>query len=187
LRLDDLIPDHGHILHLFMVRTPDMTSFWHLHPQQLEGANFSVNLPSMPAGHYQLYADIVHKTGFPETQVGEIDLPATAGVSPGATGAPLVGDDAGRAELAGAENVSQLSDGYRMVWERDSAPLKVNQPTWFRFRIEDRNGNPATDLEEYMGMAGHAAFIRNDGQIFAHVHPPPSTSLAPPDLAQADA
>jgi len=179
LRLDDLIPDHGHILHLFMVRTPDMTSFWHLHPRQLEGANFSVNLPSMPAGHYQLYADIVHKTGFPETQVGEIDLS-------GATGAPLVGDDAGRAELAGAENVSQLSDGYRMVWERDSGSLKVNQASWFRFRIEDRNGNPAADLEDYMGMAGHAAFIRSDGQVFAHVHPAGSISMAAAELAQGN-
>ena len=73
-----------------------------------------------------------------------------------------------------------------MVWERDSAPLKANQATWFRFRIEDGNGNPATDLEAYMGMAGHAAFIRSDGQIFAHVHPAGSISMAAAELAQGD-
>jgi len=179
LRLDDLIPDHGHLMHLFMVRMPDMTSFWHLHPQQLEGANFSAHLPSMPAGHYQIYADIVHKTGFPETQVGEIDLSDASGTA-------LTADDAGSAQLAASEKVSQLSDGYRMVWERDSTPLKANQATWFRFRIEDGNGNPATDLEDYMGMAGHAAFIRNDGQVFAHVHPAGSISMAAAELAQSD-
>lgn len=179
VRLDDLILDHGHIMHLFLVRMPDMASFWHLHPQQVEGANFSAALPALPAGHYKVFADIVHKTGFAETQVGEIDLPAAAGT-------PLAGDNAGDPELAAGEKVSQFSDGYRMVWERDSAPLKANQATWFRFRIEDGNGNPATDMQEYMGMAGHAAFIRDDGQVFAHVHPAGSISMAAAELAQGD-
>jgi len=84
------------------------------------------------------------------------------------------------------DKVSQFSDGYRMVWERDSSPLKANQATWFRFRVEDSNGNPATDMQEYMGMAGHAAFIRNDGQVFAHVHPAGSISMAAAELAQGD-
>src|SRR5258708_20958411 len=76
LRLDDLIHDHGHIMHLFLVRMPDMKSFWHLHPDQIRTGGFTANLPIMPAGRYQIYADIVHHTGFPETQVGVIDLPA---------------------------------------------------------------------------------------------------------------
>src|SRR5215471_17742087 len=76
MRLDDLIPDHRHIMHLFLVRAPDMTSFWHLHPSEVTTGNFSQSLPGLPAGHYQVFADIVHKTGFPETQVGEIDIPA---------------------------------------------------------------------------------------------------------------
>jgi hypothetical protein len=176
VRLDDLIPDHGHILHLFLVRMPDMTSFWHLHPEQTGQANFSERLPSLPAGHYQVFADIVHRTGFPETQVGELDLSALQG-------APLTGDDSGSANLAPSETVSQLSDGSRMVWERDSTPLRTNQAIWFRFRVEDKDGKPATDLEPYMGMAGHAAFIRNDAQVFAHVHPAGSVSMAAVELA----
>ncbi|HEY6352751.1 MAG TPA: hypothetical protein VI636_25425 [Candidatus Angelobacter sp.] len=190
VRLDDLMPDHGHIMHLFLVRTPDMASFWHLHPQAVSGPDFAQALPSLPAGHYRIFADIVHQTGFPETQVGEIDLPAISAAPANGmarmNAAPVQGDDAGGAELIAGEKVSQLSDGYRMVWERDSTPLKANQAIWFRFRIEDRNGNPATGMENYMGMAGHAAFIRNDGQVFAHVHPAGSISMAAAELAQGD-
>lgn len=176
LRLDDLIPDHGHLMHLFLVRMPDMRSFWHLHPTQLSGAEFGQVLPTVPAGHYKIFADIVHHTGFPETQVGEIDLPSIQGGLP-------TGDDGGSGDLVESTQVSELSNGYRMVWEHGPEPLKVGQPTWFRFRVEDKNGKSA-ELEDYMGMAGHAAFIRDGGQVFAHVHPSGSISMAAAELAK---
>lgn len=184
VRLDDLIPDHGHIMHLFLVRT-DMASFWHLHPKEMRGPDFGQMLPMLPAGHYRVFADIVHKTGFPETQVGEIDLPSTPAV-PDDGMARMNADDAGSPDLHAGEKVFELSDGYYMIWERDPRPLKANQAIWFRFRVEDRNGNPVTDMENYMGMAGHAAFIRDDGQVFAHVHPAGSISMAAAELAQTD-
>ena len=182
IRLDDLIPDHGHLMHLFMVRMPDMKAFWHLHPDQTQPGDFAVNLPIMPEGQYKLYADIVHHTGFPETQVAIVKLPAV-------TGEPLSGDDAGSLDLAPADKVAQLPDGYRMVWQRDDLSskdhaFKANQPYWFRFRVEDKNGKPATDLEPYMGMAAHAAFISTDGNVFAHVHPAGSVSMAAVNLAE---
>ena len=182
LRLDDLIPDHGHVMHLFLVRMPDMQSFWHLHPDaigqsQSDEAQFAVNLPSLPAGRYAIYADIVHQTGFPETQVATIELPQIAGHA-------LSGDDSGGPDLAAADQTSALSDGYRMVWERDAQPLKANVPVWFRFRVVDKSGKPASDLEDYMGMAGHAAFISTDGKVFAHVHPAGSVSMAAVSLAE---
>ena len=171
LVLNDLVPDHGHLMHLFLVRMPDMKSFWHLHPDQIGEGRFALNLPPIPAGHYQIYADIVHRTGFPETEMGTIDLPSIAGE-------PLTGDDAGAANIETSATVSPLGDGYRMVWQRDASPLKANQPLWFHFRIEDQNGRAATDMENYMGMAGHAVFLSTDGNIFAHVHPAGSVSMA---------
>jgi hypothetical protein len=177
LRLDDLIPDHGHLMHLFLVRMPDMDSFWHLHPDQIGGAGeFAVSLPIMPAGRYQIYADIVHHTGFPETQLGVIDLPAV-------TGEPLSGDDSGNADLKPADQVAQLSGDYRILWQREKQPLKAGQPAWFRFRVEDKDGKPA-DLQDYMGMAGHAVFLSSDGKTFAHVHPAGSVSMAAVRLAE---
>lgn len=177
ISMNDLVPDHGHIVHLFLVRTPDLKSFWHLHPAPVNPQEFAANLPDMPAGHYLVYADIVHANGFPETQITDLDLPAVAGQS-------LAGDDSGGAELAASTTVAQFSDGYRMVWERDSSPLHARQPIQFRFRVEDKDGKPATDLENYMGMAGHAVFLSDDGKVFAHVHPEGSVSMAALAMAQ---
>ena len=72
-----------------------------------------------------------------------------------------------------------------MIWERAPGPLPSSQLIWFRFRVDDAAGKPATNLEPYMGMAGHAEFIRSDLSVFAHVHPDGSISMAAEQLADA--
>jgi hypothetical protein len=71
-----------------------------------------------------------------------------------------------------------------MIWERDPAPYQARKPALFRFRIENREGKPAQDLELYMGMLGHAAFVRRDFSAFAHVHPAGSVPMASLTLTQ---
>jgi hypothetical protein len=181
--LSDLIPDHGHLMHLFLIRVPAMDRFLHLHPDQASGGRFSTMLPTMPAGHYQVFADVVHQSGFPVTMVGEIDVPDISGQS-------LGGDDcewsgAGVSAASGNPVEFRLSDGGRMLWERPETTLKAGVPTSFRFRVEDKDGKPASDLEPYMGMAGHAEFVRSDLSTFAHVHRAGSVSMAAVGLAQA--
>ena len=48
----------------------------------------------------------------------------------------------------------------------------------FTFRVDDASGQPAADLELYMGMPGHAVFVRRDRRVFAHVHPAGSAPMA---------
>ena len=72
-----------------------------------------------------------------------------------------------------------------MVWERREGPLNAGSPAGFRFRVEDKDGSPARDLEPYMGMAVHAAVVSSDLSVFAHVHQNGSVSMAALDLAQA--
>jgi len=55
--------------------------------------------------------------------------------------------------------------------------------TTFTFRVDDESGQPARDLELYMGMPGHAIFVKRDRKVFAHVHPAGSASMAAIDLA----
>ena len=40
-------------------------------------------------------------------------------------------------------------------------------------------------MELYMGMPGHAEFVRSDFSVFANVHPAGSVSMAALELAQA--
>jgi hypothetical protein len=182
-RLDDLVADHGHLMHLFVV-SPSLDRLWHLHPREIATGAFEHRLPEMPAGQYELFADLVHKTGISETVTGRLD-------TPGIQGAPLAGDDSAWSDAdstirlkadASSNAVSGFSrtvDGGRIVWVRDTArPLVPKQLTMFTFRAEDANGQPASDLELYMGMPGHAVFVRRDRQVFAHVHPAGSAPMA---------
>ena len=179
-----LIPDHGHLMHLFLLRIPAMDRFYHLHPEQASDGSFTLKLPPIPAGQYEIFADVVRATGFPETMVSQINLPDVKGVA-------FSGDDSGVetstfAASAPQANVSPLADGGRMIWEQDGAPLKANQLLWLRFRVEDAQGKPADDLEPYMGMAGHAEFVRSDLSVFAHIHPSGSAPMASLMLARQD-
>jgi hypothetical protein len=179
-----LIPDHGHLMHAFLLRVPAMDRFYHLHPEQANDGSFTLKLPAIPPGKYKIFADIVRGTGFPETMVSEIDLPDV-------TGEPLSGDDSGVDASADgpsgrATNVSPLADGGRMVWEQEGAALKAGQVCWLRFRIEDAQHKPASDLEPYMGMAGHAEFVSSDFSVFAHIHPAGSVPMASLMVARED-
>jgi hypothetical protein len=182
LRLGDVIPDHGHLMHFFLLRVPDLDAMWHLHPEPAKDDAFAVDLPDVPAGRYQMYADVVDPRGYPWTLVSIIDLPQIAGK-------PMAGDDSGWSgaplvtPAADSVNVP-IPDGGHIVWQRPSGPLKANVPLEFTFNVRDKNGQPATDMESYMGMAGHAEFVRSDLSVFAHVHPAGSVSMAALELAE---
>ncbi len=181
--LADLIPDHNHLMHLFLIRLPQMDRFLHLHPEKTDGDQFVLQLPNLPAGRYQMFADVVHQTGFPTTLVGEVELPDISS-------RPTSGDDS---EWTGAAILSEtnqstkcsLPSGGHMIWERPVTPLRARTLTNFRFRVEDAEGKPAQNLEPYMGMAAHAEFVRSDLTVFAHVHPAGSVPMAALELAQA--
>ncbi len=184
-RLDDFVLDHDHLMHLYLIRQPGMDVVFHLHPEQVATGEFRLQMPSMPAGSYRMYADVVHATGFPETLVASITVPAIAGRA-------LTADDAqGTAEsFAGicgagpAANRFKLPDGYTMVWKNPSV-VAARTPEVFEFALLDAQGKPAQDTALYMGMLGHAAFIKGDGSVFAHVHPSGTVSMAALMMAAA--
>lgn len=172
-QIEDMIPDHGHVMHLFLIRMPAMDRIWHLHPERRDG-EFVESLPPINSGRYQAFADVVDKYGFPFTMLGEIDLPEISGK-------PLSGDDAGGSVPPIGESLAAtfaLPDGGRVIWQRDATPLRASVPIFLRFEVQDESGKPATDLQPYMGMAAHAAIVRNDLSVFAHVHPSGSVPMA---------
>jgi hypothetical protein len=171
---NDLLPDHGHLMHLYAIRQPGMDAAFHLHPAPVAAGELSMALPAMPAGKYRLYADIVHANGFPETLTADLVVPANLAA------APLAAEDASAAPPAVSQGelgaAYKLPDGYTMAWDRP-ADLRANTAYAFRFRLLDAAGQPAGDVRPYLGMAGHAAFVKTDGTVFAHTHPEGSAAM----------
>lgn len=182
VKMDEVIPDHTHLMHLFLIGLPGMDTMWHLHPYRTGDGAFAERLPAMPAGQYQVFADITDKSGFPWTLIGNVQLPPINGTA-------LVGDDSAwngpRLTTPISETtVSRLPDGARMVWERGDGPLKANMPANLKFRVEGKDGSAPRDLEPYMGMVAHAEVVCSDLSVFAHIHPAGTVSMAALDLAQ---
>jgi hypothetical protein len=155
-----------------------------LHPERTDKGTFDENLPSIDAGHYKIFADVVGQYGFPWTLVGAIDMPAVSGP-------PMSGDDSeGVAspltQTGGDTTTSLLSDGTEVVWKREAGSVKANVPMILKFEVQDKSGAPATDLEPYMGMSAHAEIIRDDLSVFAHIHPTGSAPMASMMMASAD-
>ncbi len=74
-----LVPDHGKLMHLFLVREPEWDVFAHLHPVRTSAGGFGLELPAFPAGRYSLYGDVTFESGLSQTLVAEVDLPSPRG------------------------------------------------------------------------------------------------------------
>jgi hypothetical protein len=169
-----LLLDHGKPMHLYAIRWPEMDAVYHLHPATTGEFGLSETLPAMKPGEYKLYADVVYLSGFAETMTATLTVPV------GASNAPLAADDASAAPpalSAGELGASyKLPDGYTMVWDKP-ASISATTAYGFRFTLLDPSGKPAQDMEPYLGMAGHAAFVKTDGSTFAHTHPDGSAAM----------
>ena len=186
LKIDDqrrkdwtpLMPDHGKLMHLFLLREPGLDAFAHLHPVAKDEDDFLAALPPLPAGSYRVYADVVHESGFPQTLVDTVKIPAAS--SAVASGGPSPDpDDSWRAaqplSRTASRKTSPLEDGSTMLWHQE--PLATGREIDLRFEARSPDGQPAA-LEPYMGMLSHAVISRNDGEVFVHLHPMGSINMA---------
>jgi hypothetical protein len=179
-----LVPDHGKLMHVFMVREPDLNVLAHVHPVRRTHWQFEAVLPPLPAGDYRLYADVTHETGFSQTLTALARVPE-APSAPASGGAipPADPDDswfAGTATTGKPER--ELSEGRVMKWER-AEPIMAGRETSLRFVVLEKDGSLAR-LEPYMSMLGHAAIRRDDGAVFTHLHPAGSVSVAAQQVFQ---
>jgi hypothetical protein len=169
-----LIPDHGKLVHLFLVRD-SADALLHLHPVSADSTTFDATLGAAPAGTYRYFADIVHESGFTQTLSGTTVIPPGAsGVAPRFSDADDAISVASSAYRAGEADT--LSDGSTLLFaQRDS--IAAGQDVLLRFELRDASGTPATP-EPYLGMPGHAIVMRDDGSVFVHLHAMGSISAA---------
>ena len=180
LTLDPIVPDHGKLMHLFMIDSATMTSFAHLHPVFDETAMFSTTLPPLPPGRYRLFGDVTFETGQARTLTGSVTV--TRDDSLLASSARIDDDDgwinaAGVERRGGSSTVDTLADGSTMEWLADANPIRAGTEATLRFRVLDRGGVIAS-LEPYLGMPAHAVVARTDGSVFIHLHTAGTISFA---------
>ena len=196
---DTLVADHGKLMHLFLVKEPGFEVFAHLHPVRREARIFEGVLPPLPAGNYRLYAELTRENGASETLIAQVALPAPLGVPPqtgllgdvwcqssvivpGVAAQPgaLDPDDAWHVGAGAATHVSPLMGGSRMVFQ-NAGELVADREVSLRFAVFTPEGEAAL-LQPYMGMLGHAVVRRNDGEVFTHLHPAGTISMAAQEL-----
>lgn len=193
-----IIPDHGKLMHMFVVRAGSMDVFAHLHPTRKDSVTFITPLPPLPAGKYLVFADVTRLSGFSETipdtfEIEKNTLPITVTsvdssrqnnddtyffTNPISQSDPSL-KESGDVIICGKPGVrTSLSDGGTITWEQDPArPLLAGSLQSLRFNLTDKSGAPAL-LEPYLGMAGHAVVMKDDGSVYIHLHPVGSYSMA---------
>ena len=187
-RAAQLAPDHGKLMHMFLVREPELDAFAHLHPVPESEYHFAVTLPDgLPAGTYRVYADVTHEDGIAQTLTTTLEVgpsnPAEAMEEISLAEHPSPDpDDSYHVASPTAPAEHAFPDGYRLTWQNPDPP-KVREETRLTFRLLDPEGEPAT-FEPYMGMPSHAAVRRHDGEVFIHLHPTGTVSMASRELSE---
>ncbi len=132
-----VIPDHGKLMHTFLVRLPGLDAFAHLHPNRRDSLTYQAALPPLPAGKYLLYSDIVFRSGYAETMTDTVDITGSTsavdqivvlpsdrddswlitnpmGVKAGSANVPHLDNDMVVCGKPGAS--TKLADGSSMLW-----------------------------------------------------------------------
>ena len=177
-----LIPDHGKLMHMFLIREGDLAGFAHVHPSTTDSTRFGVSLPPLPPGPYRVFADIVLESGATQTLVSRVVLGDSVTAGAAAAVAAIDADDAGWSggAIGSLTTAStELAPGSVMRW---SLPARIvaEQEVDLTVEVTDTQGT-LVQLEPYMGMPGHAMVQHEDGSVFVHLHPMGTISVAAQD------
>ena len=198
--------DHGKLMHLFAIRTPQLDAFAHLHPFFRENGEFEFQFPPLPGGDYLLYGDVAYEDGFSETATSLVHIPKLPESSQfrnaviensGQLSDPICGivsleelqidpdapikpdpDDSWHLSLSDASETQAIIPlAEGLRMEWKTGPRSmVGETSEMSFRIIDAQGRP-TSIQPYLGMNGHAVVRKTDGMVYSHLHPSGTTIM----------
>ncbi|MCX2743918.1 hypothetical protein OO013_08575 [Mangrovivirga sp. M17] len=197
--LNYLVPDHGKIMHMFLLRENKLDVFAHLHPTRVDSSTFETIIPPLPPGNYYVFTDVSRLSGFSETIADTVTIgtPSEQLISSWSDSLLMDVDDTyyitdpfikdtEKDILPGGDIVICGSPGERTRLP-DSSWVTLELPEEKVFRsgqlydltivVDDPQGNPA-ELQPYLGMMGHAVVFKSDGSVYIHLHPVGSYSTA---------
>jgi len=146
---------HGKALHLIAVRR-DVSGFQHVHPSLSRGV-WSTTLDLTP-GVWRVFADMT-PTGAEALKLGT-DLMVPGQFQP---------------VLPPEDSRTDLVAGYTVTLDGD---LEPGTESAVAARVS-KDGEPVTDLQPYLGAAGHLVALRDGDLAYLHVHPEGGTTAGP--------
>lgn len=148
----DLDVVHEKLLHLIVV-SQDLARFDHVHPEPGPEGRFTLRHTFPAPGRYVLFHDFTPRSS--GLQVVPVELVVEGNEAPPV---PLVVDDRRPKRVAGFDVA--LAHG----------PLVPGAECTMTFTLS-RGGKPVTDLEPFLGAAGHLVMISEDRGSYVHSHP----------------
>lgn len=143
---------HEKEMHLLAIKK-DLSVFQHLHPHYVGKGRFQVKTTLPKAGRYKLYADFLPEGA--NQQLASHEL--------------VVNGSETREEVVPDKLLRKEVDD--LTIELILPKAKVNEHLSLIFTLSDNDGNPITELEPYLGSAGHVVIVSEDMNEFLHVHP----------------
>lgn len=166
------VVNHEKLFHLFVV-SQDMSDYQHLHPQLEPDGSFTVEASLTRPGLYNLHADFFPVGGTPQVIRRRLPSAGFGGTARRPRPARLTPD----AEL------TKTFDGLRVTLDLGGREPQAGALVPLRFRLADGlTGEPARDLEPYLGAWGHTLVLNADQSEYLHSHP----TEAVPDAADRD-
>ncbi|MFD0555977.1 hypothetical protein FB566_1196 [Stackebrandtia endophytica] len=151
-------PQHEKEIHLIVVRR-DLTDYQHLHPETDGSGTWHAPITFAEAGQYRFFADFLPEGADSGLTLG-IDVAVAGDYRPLALAEP---------------NTTATVDGYDVTL--DTAPA-AGEATTLTLTV-DKDGEPVTDLEPYLGAYGHLVSLRDGDLAYLHVHPDESETAGP--------
>jgi hypothetical protein len=156
---------HERLLHVFIIDRR-LEYFQHVHPEPAGDGVFELK-QDVPPGEYVLIADFL-------PQGGRAQMLQRAIVTPGYRGALFPPTP----HLVPDPSTEKADGGVRV--RLDASGLKAGKEAGLRFTLTDMaTGAPVSDLEPFLGAAGHMLIVNADLTEANHVHPEEPATRGP--------
>jgi hypothetical protein len=169
-----VMPDHGKLMHLFMVKTQSMSSFAHLHPSREKSGVFVTAIPAVQEGRYHVFGDFVLENGAAYTVTTDVDVPPPVLDTISDPDDSWIYAAFGVPAVKGAR--SELAPDLALQWE-SADTIVAGRDLVLEFSVRGPR-NAVVPVQPYLGMPGHAVVIKDDASVFVHLHPMGSMSMA---------
>ncbi len=149
---------HEKIMHFIAVRK-DLQYFQHLHPEFNKATGeFSANVTFPADGPYRIYPDFTPDTDnpmqLPVTVSADVEVGNAANYKPTVVTADV--------------NKSKTQEDYQINY---SLPNRVTSQSEVTYTLTiNKDGQPVTNLEQYLGALGHSVIIKEGTLDFIHTH-----------------